>query len=144
MLLTNRRRQEKKKRRCVFHEWSRVSYCYSASPSSPSAAVVVVVSAVVVSSVELIVPLVASLNTGPNVCPPSILIRATGVSLVWFVSHQVTATSAPSAAISTLHESASLELLRLTLSPNVSPPSFEDLNITSSLPFSVLLVHQAT
>lgn len=61
-----------------------MSYYYSASPSSP-AAVVVVVSAAVVSSVELIVPLAASLNTGPNVCSPSILILATGVSLVWFL-----------------------------------------------------------
>lgn len=58
---------------------SNISSCYSASPSSPAA--------VVVSSlVDLIVPLVASLNTGPNVCPPSVLNLATGVSLVWFVS----------------------------------------------------------
>lgn len=83
---------------------SNISSCYSASPYSPAA--------VVVSSlVDLIVPLVASLNTGPNVCPPSVLNLATGVSLVWFVSHHVTATSAPSAASSTLHESASVELL---------------------------------
>ena len=54
---------------------SNVSSCYSDSPSSPAA--------VVVSSlVELIVPLVASLNTGPNVCPPSVLNLATGASLV--------------------------------------------------------------
>src|SRR5215211_1996722 len=122
----------------------------ASSPSSlvvavvVSVVVVVVVSVVVSSSVELIVPLAASLSIGPNVCPPSVLNLATGVSLVWFVSHQLTITSAPSAAISTLPESASGELLRFILSPNVCPASLEALNITSSLPFSVLLVHQAT
>jgi hypothetical protein len=64
------------------------------------------------------------------------------VSLVWFVSHQVTATSAPSAAISTLQESAPLELLKLIA--KCLPTIVEVLNITSSLPFSVLLVHRAT
>ena len=31
----------------------------------------------------------------------------------------------------------------LSIGPNVAPPSLEALNITSSLPFSVLLVHEA-
>src|SRR5919106_4758740 len=105
------------------------------SPSSPSSALVRV-------------PFVASLNIGPNVSPPSVLILATGVSLVWFaavvaVSHQLTTTASPSPAISTLQESASVVLLRFILSPKVAPPSVEALNITSSLPFSVLFVHQA-
>ena len=52
-----------------------------------------VVSLVPVALVLLIVPLLPSLNAGPNVCPPSVLILATGVWLVWFVvSHQLTAT----------------------------------------------------
>jgi hypothetical protein len=57
MLLTNRRRQEKKKNDVVFKECSRVPYCYSAAPSSPIAAVVVV-SAVISSSVDLIVSII--------------------------------------------------------------------------------------
>ena len=59
MLLTNRRRQEKKKKRkkdVVFKGCSRVPYCYSAA-TSPIAAVVVV-SAVISSSVDLIVSII--------------------------------------------------------------------------------------
>src|SRR3712207_3120814 len=108
--------------------------------SSPSSAVVVPSAS---SSVLLIVPLVPSITIGPNVSPASVLILATGTSLVWLVSHQLTTTVSPSPAISTLQESASVVLLRLILSSKVAPPSVEALNITSSFPFSVLFVHQA-
>src|ERR671915_336972 len=80
----------------------------SSTPSSPPP-----------SSVVLMVPFAASLSIGPNVSPASVLILATGMSLVWLVSHQLTITLSPSPCNSTLHESASLELLRLILSPNV-------------------------
>src|SRR5919106_4853675 len=111
-------------------------YPSSSSPSSP---------AIPISSASPLprVPLAASISNGPNVSPPSLLTLATGTSLVWFVSHQLTTTVSPSPAISTFQESASVVLLRLILSPNVAPPSVEALNITSSFPFSVLLVHHA-
>ncbi len=79
------------------------------------------------------VPLFASLRRGSNVCPLSVLTLATGVSSVWFASHQDTPTFLPSAAISTLGESASVVLLRFILSPDVCPPSIDALNITSLL-----------
>src|SRR5919109_3613817 len=90
------------------------------------------------------VPSLLSISNGLNVCPESLLILITCSFAVWFLSHHVTITLAPSASISTSSDSAAVVLLRFILSPNVCPPSFEALNITSSLPFSVLLVHQAT
>src|SRR5829696_39115 len=86
-----------------------------------------------------IVPLVASINIGPNVAPLSLLTLATGVSLVSFLSHHVTYTLFPDAAISASSESASVVLLRFILSPKVTPLSVDALNITSIFP--VLLLH---
>src|SRR5215213_3886476 len=86
-----------------------------------------------------IVPLVASINIGPNVAPLSVLTLATGVSLVSFLSHQDTYTLFPDAAISASSESAAVVLLRFILSPKVAPLSVDALNITSSFP--VLLLH---
>src|SRR5918992_5977543 len=80
----------------------------SSTPSSPPP-----------SSVVLMVPFAASLSIGPNVSPASVLILATGMSLVWLVSHQLTTTLSPSPCSSTLQESASVVLLKLILSQNV-------------------------
>src|ERR671910_3166112 len=96
------------------------------------------------SSTSPMVPFGASLNTEPNVPPLSLLTLMTGVSLVWFVSHQVTTTLSPSESISTLEESKSVVLLKLILSPKVCPPSVDTLKFTSSLLLTVLLVHHAT
>jgi hypothetical protein len=45
------------------------------------------------------VPLNASFIIGPNVCPLSVLILITGISLVWFLSHHVTNTLSLNASI---------------------------------------------
>jgi hypothetical protein len=89
-----------------------------------------------------IVPFAASFSSGPNVSPLSSLTLITGTSLVSLVSHHVITTLSASESISTLVESASVVLLRFTLSPNVTPLSVDALNNTSSLP--VLFVHHAT
>jgi hypothetical protein len=52
-----------------------------------------------------------------------------------FASHYVTTTVSASAEISASIESASLELVRFTFSPNVVPPSIEALKITSPFVF---------
>jgi hypothetical protein len=75
------------------------------------------------SATSPMVPFGASCNMGPNVASLSLLTLITGVSLVWFVSHQVTTTLSPSEYISTLEESKSVVLLKLILSPKVCPPS---------------------
>src|SRR5918992_950894 len=89
------------------------------------------------STVLLIVPLVPSIIIGPNVCPASVDTLSTDslVPFIGFVSHHETNTLlSPTASISAVCDSASVELLRLILSPNVCPPSFEALNITSQFP----------
>src|SRR5215208_3097585 len=91
---------------------------YSPSSVSPSSSVL-----------SPIVPFVASINIGPNVCPalgpsPNILTSALG----------------PSPTTSTLHESGLVILLRYISSPNVAPPSVDALNIISPLLSAVLLV----
>ena len=78
------------------------SYSPSSSVSSSAAA-------------SPIVPLVASINIGPNVAPLSVDILATGTSEVWFVSHQLTSTLGLSPATCTLNESAFVVLLRLII-----------------------------
>src|SRR5215217_1986119 len=119
-----------------------LSHHYSATSAPPTASSSVVSPSPPPSSVLVRVPLAPSLSIGPNVCPPSSLILATGVLLVWLVSHQVTITFAPSAAISAFIESTVSVLLRLVLFPNVAPPSLEALNITSPFVFGVpLSVH---
>ena len=80
------------------------------------------------------VPLEASASTGPNVSPPSVLILATGLFDVLFLSHHVTTTLLPSAANSASTELVTELWLRFILSPKVEPPSFEALNITSPSP----------
>jgi hypothetical protein len=80
-----------------------------------------------------------SFNIGPNVFPLSELILRTGSLLVAFLSHQVTNTLLPDAAMFASTESALGELLKLILSLNVVPLSVDALNITS--PF--LLVDSA-
>jgi hypothetical protein len=68
-----------------------VSYCYySATAAPPAASSSTVSPSSPSSSVLAIVPLVASANTVPNVCPPSVLIFATGSFAVLFLSHHVT------------------------------------------------------
>jgi hypothetical protein len=61
------------------------------------------------SATSPMVPFGASCNMGPNVAPLSLLTLITGgVSLVWFVSHQMTTTLSLSESISTLEESRQL------------------------------------
>jgi hypothetical protein len=91
------------------------------------------------SATSPIVPFVANTNVGPKVAPLSVDTLATGSFAVWFLSHHVTITFPPSAAISASTDSASVVLLRLILSLNVAPPSVDALNNTSSFP--VLLDH---
>jgi hypothetical protein len=81
-----------------------------------------------VSAASPLVPLVASFRSGPKVAPLSLLILATGSSLIAFRSHQVTITLSPSAAISTSCDSVLVLLLRFILSAKVAPPSVEALN----------------
>src|SRR5688572_7081611 len=94
------------------------------------------------SSGPPIVPLVANTSIGPNVAPLSLLILITGSLIVWLRSHHVITTFPPSASIMASTESAPVVLLRLVLLLNIVPPSADALNITSSFPFAVLLVHQ--
>src|ERR687897_1261791 len=94
-----------------------------------------------VPSTSLIVPLVANINIGPNVAPLSLLTLITGVLAVSFVSHHVITMFPPSASIMASTELVPVVLLRLVLLPNVVPPSIDALNMTSSFPFAVLLVH---
>lgn len=70
----------KKKSICDYVVERAVSYycSYSATAATPTASS----STVYPSSVLPMVPLAPSLNIGPNVCPASLLILATGVSLV--------------------------------------------------------------
>src|SRR5215218_5864657 len=96
---------------------------------------------VIISSSCTYSPIVPSITTGPKVCHLSVDTLSTE-SLDPFsglVSHHDTYTFLPAATISAFCDSASVELLRLILSPNVCPPSVEALNITSQ--FSDLLVH---
>src|SRR5688572_24822616 len=121
-----------------------IYYCYSATSAPPTASSSTPSSSSSSSSSTPIVPLAPSLNVGPNVSPPLALTLITGVSDVAFLSHHVTITFSPSAAISTSSDCTSVVLLKLTLSANVAPPSVDALNITSSLLFAVLLVNHAT
>src|SRR5919202_3402883 len=78
----------------------------------------------------------------PNVFPLSVLTLITGSFDVEFaLSHHVTYTLFPAAAICGLSESMPVELLKFILGPNVLPPSVEALNIISKSAVVLLLGH---
>ncbi len=100
-------------------------------PVPPSAAtlglvVYVVLPIVVVVSVSPDVPFIPSIIIGPNVCQESFdTLRTDSLEPVTgLVSHHETSTLLfPAATISAFCDSASVELLRFILSPNICPPS---------------------